>query len=783
MKKRPSPFPPQKGQRGNPSAKTAAIALSLMLAASSAAVYAEETEPADAAYRSLTVSSAEEFAPDSVSGDSAAATEDFSQEGTSDQILPTDTGSEDDGSESDQTSVEHTDSEDLLEDSHSDETEEIHSPETVAEHADTDSENEPQEITEETAEETISISVEDGKRILTVRPESSYRTVRYAVWSKTNGQDDIIWHRLKKNEEGNWTGAVDLSSLKHSGDAYIHIYADEKTFIGDQVITVDEEELSVNRITISGTGGTRTVNVRTTEELADLRAAVWSAKGGQDDIKWYSLRKEGENWIGFIDFKNLKHAGTCYVHFYTGKNTFVGSETFTASEDELPQDQFSVTGNGNTRSAQAVINSSAGSVRVAIWSKTKVQDDLKWYTLKKQSDGSWSGTVNCRMIKHSGSCYAHFYADKNTLIGTASFTVSDDDINGNQVSVTGSGTSRKAVAEMGESVSGISVAVWSASGGQDDLKWYTLKKGSDNTWTASIDIAMLAHSGTCFAHFYAAGNRFIGDAVFSVTADQIAKKSISVTDQNLTKKVTVTSPGRSDVTIAVWSATGGQDDISWYTLRAVNSGTWSISVPLYRLKHSGTVHIHAYANGNSQFLGGITTTVSASQISSSASISGSGSNIDFIQWAMNIAANDSIGYGHTYPKTISCAGLVGLGLTYCGYGDFIKNDPLGWGYIDLGAEYENELINGVGCSVRSGAWTASRVNELKPGDILYYYHNINSNHVAIYIGNGMTVEARGPYGVNDYDSSGAEVAVYHWTDALVYQKVFRIPESKLHYTS
>ncbi len=150
---------------------------------------------------------------------------------------------------------------------------------------------------------------------------------------------------------------------------------------------------------------------------------------------------------------------------------------------------------------------------------------------------------------------------------------------------------------------------------------------------------------------------------------------------------------------------------------------------------------------------------------------------------MNIANNNAIGYGHTYPKTISCAGLVGLALTYCGYGDFIKNNPLGWGYIDLGSEYEAELINVVGCSVLTGTWTYARKSEMLPGDILYYYNNINSNHVAIYLGNGLTVEARGPSGSTDADASGAEVAVLNWNDSITYQKIFRLSTSKIHYTS
>ncbi len=427
--------------------------------------------------------------------------------------------------------------------------------------------------------------------------------------------------------------------------------------------------------------------------------------------------------------------------------------------------------------------SATESVSVAVWSSEGGQDDIKWYTLKKNAEtGEWTGTINGKYLQHTGLCHAYVYAKGNVFIGSTTFDFKEEDKAKNTVSITGSGVSRTAKASLVTKASGVKVAVWSAEGGQDDIKWYNLSDKGSNEWSGKIDLGYLLHSGTAHAHFYTSGNTFLGSTNFTVSADQAASKLITVTDSGLTKKVTVNVAGRSGVKIAVWSATGSQDDITWYNLKQTNSNTWTINMPLYNLKHSGDVYIHAYDGGN-VYLGAKTISVSASQISSSASIKGSGSNIDFVQWAINIANNDAIGYGHTYPKTISCAGLVGLALTYCGYGDFIKNDPLGWGYIDLGTEYEAELVNVCGAQVLNGPWYGARAGELQPGDILYYYNSIYSNHVGIYIGNGMTVEARGPAGASDADSSGAEVAVYHWAGGadLTYQRVYRLPN--LHYTS
>lgn len=151
--------------------------------------------------------------------------------------------------------------------------------------------------------------------------------------------------------------------------------------------------------------------------------------------------------------------------------------------------------------------------------------------------------------------------------------------------------------------------------------------------------------------------------------------------------------------------------------------------------------------------------------------------IDFIRAAKNIVSDNSRGYGHTWPNTISCAGLVGLTLTHLGYGDFIKDDPLGWGYIDLGDEYVSTLINECGATYYNIPINGLNCTSyLLPGDLLYYYYNGSYNHIAIYAGFGYTIEARGPSGPTEADDTGYEIGIYYLpSDALSFQGFFRLP--------
>ena len=48
----------------------------------------------------------------------------------------------------------------------------------------------------------------------------------------------------------------------------------------------------------------------------------------------------------------------------------------------------------------------------------------------------------------------------------------------------------------------VRVAVWSAENGQDDIKWYELKKLDDNTYGVDVRMANFSSVGNYYAHLY-----------------------------------------------------------------------------------------------------------------------------------------------------------------------------------------------------------------------------------------------------------------------------------------
>ena len=86
----------------------------------------------------------------------------------------------------------------------------------------------------------------------------------------------------------------------------------------------------------------------------------------------------------------------------------------------------------------------------------------------------------------------------------------------NTIKITGSALTRNIyVRNPKSSLKSVHVAVWTEENGQDDLKWYDMKKTPAGEWKAAADVSILVHEGTAYAHVYANNDTvFVGEATF-----------------------------------------------------------------------------------------------------------------------------------------------------------------------------------------------------------------------------------------------------------------------------
>ncbi len=652
----------------------------------------------------------------------------------------------------------------------------------------------------------ISLNTKESTCAITLKTDvipDGFQKMMLPVWSEKDGQDDLKWIEMTADTRNNtFSTTFDTGFIKHTGRCFADVYARAANgkmnyvtgadFVIEQaaaekIIPVTDNESGRFTVTISG--------ISNLPEGAEVYVPVWCAKD-QSDIIWYKAVKKGAKYVAEGSVANHGYAvGTYKAHVYAKSRgmefmgetamtftAYVGELVFTDNyEGEVNKEQTEFTGTLKSLSYPGGLSA----VKAAVWSEADGQDDLRWYNMTPKG-GMYAFFLPISNHKTAGRYFADVYGiakdgSYHYLTGSAGLSI-DGSIRA-KISIEepeGDNAAFSVRITEAESLSGVgsvSVPVWTVRDGQDDIKWYKAYEQSDGSFVAVVSPANHKNEGGVYnIHVYAtAGNgvfSFVGASSYECSLRQ---NMIMTADQNgkSTQVIYIYDPSDTPTSVAVWSDTGGQDDLRWYDMKKESSKIWKAEINVFDMKHSGKCYAHVYA-GN-KLLSGTAFKIDVSPGFLEKYLYGTDSNIDFIQCAINIAKDDSIGYGHTWPRTISCAGLVGLTLTYCGYGDFIQDDPIGWGYIYLSKRYQDTLKNEVGCIEMPFMGAAS----LKAGDILYRYTDDGDAHVAIYIGNGKTVEARGPSGATDDDASGDEVSVYPFAGS--YNWVYRIPADKLHY--
>jgi stage V sporulation protein SpoVS len=272
-------------------------------------------------------------------------------------------------------------------------------------------------------------------------------------------------------------------------------------------------------------------------------------------------------------------------------------------------------------------------IYVPAWSDDCGQDDLKWYTATKQSDGSYSVTIDVKdhgytSGKYQLDCYGVDSYGKYTLLGntTANVTASVQDkmtatsvtssVSGNSITATVKGITAP------NGLASVSIPVWSETGGQDDLKWYSATKQSDGSYKVTIDIKDHNYDGGTYnIHAYGTDNNnmmtFLGSSTATVKVEAMTATSVTASVAGNKIKATVkgiTAPnGITEMTIPIWSETGGQDDLKWYSATKQTDGSYSVTIDIKDHNYDGgTYNIHAYGRDNNNklnFVGSATVNV------------------------------------------------------------------------------------------------------------------------------------------------------------------------------
>ena len=262
----------------------------------------------------------------------------------------------------------------------------------------------------------------------------NYKEIKIPFWSHARGMDDIKWYTPVRQSDGSYkviAKASDHENVDGRYEAQIFYYdaQGQRQFVQKAFAEYKKEQPLSGTLSIennnkdTGTFDVIIKDVYSPKGVRIVQVPIWSAKDGQDDIRWYEAARQanGDYKVSIKASDHKNSTGLYYVHLYYIQND--GSRVgVLASSTEV---EFR---NANTKTRAFIknVNVEAGTymvevdqapqgrhiknVRVAAWSQDH-QENLYWYSTAPtgtQTDVQVSA-VNHKNL--AGNYTTHVYVD------------------------------------------------------------------------------------------------------------------------------------------------------------------------------------------------------------------------------------------------------------------------------------------------------------------------------------------------------------------------------------
>ena len=376
-------------------------------------------------------------------------------------------------------------------------------------------------------------------------------------WSLVNGQDDLVWHKATRQEDGSYRVTIKASDHKHSmgkyrADTYLVDNVGNRQYLTETVVEVSEAKPSgsISILNNNGAGSFDVLisDVYSPKGVRTVQVPIWSEKDGQDDIRWYEATRQADgSYKVNVQVANHKYStGTYNVHLYyiqnDGSQIGVGATQTKVTLSE-PKADLTVTGLNNATGSYDVLISNLIAPRgfkevlVPTWSEKNGQDDIIWYKAAKQANGDYKVTVRSSNHKGDSGLYnSHVYLVDNDgkFIGLGgkqatlditktqgTLTITNNDKNRGTFDVVITNLTNPG------GITGVVIPVWSDHNGQDDLVWHNATKQEDGSYKVTVSASQHKwNSGKYIVHGYLtdASGKNVGFGATSV--DVVAPKKI-----------------------------------------------------------------------------------------------------------------------------------------------------------------------------------------------------------------------------------------------------------------
>lgn len=389
---------------------------------------------------------------------------------------------------------------------------------------------------------------------------SGVKLMQAPTWSDVNWQDDLTWYeipnpvylkpaslevsdgsepeflKLAANVDENtpWTIEIPCASpIRDEGAYTTHIYIETNNSLYSNVTCTNGfAKLGPAELEIQTKDDEQTFTIQAYggvfARAESILLPTWSDVNGQDDLVWYSARKNETEWIVDVPIINHKTAGEYHCHTYAildGEMQFVKESGFSVS---MPTAEAKIADSGNGFYEVQIFNIDSPSgiaiIHVPSWTYDNWQDDLIWHTAASSSEDSWSGRIEAGAHDgQEGHYITHVYLTSSNgiqvFIDAFEIEIHCSDyiyVSGNE------GTGRRNVWIKNPSRMGaVQMPTWSDENQQDDIVWYDAIPISDERYMAQVDCGRLKHFGKVITHVYVGGT-FVGMTTFTITESDLA---------------------------------------------------------------------------------------------------------------------------------------------------------------------------------------------------------------------------------------------------------------------
>lgn len=458
-------------------------------------------------------------------------------------------------------------------------------------------------------------------------------------WSLENGQDDLIWHKATKQNDGSYRVTIKASEHKgnkgnYRADAYIVDNANNRHYIAEKVVSVDYARPSgvltiENNNTAAGTFDAVVRNIVAPTGLKEVLVPSWSLAGGQDDLIWHKASRQADGsyrvTIKATDHKNStgKYRADAYIVDDSNKRFYLTEKVVEVTQTRPSASLVIENNTADLGTFDAVIRNIVApngvkEVLVPSWSLVNGQDDLVWHKASRQSDGSYRVTIKASEHKNSlGNYRADLYivdnanqrhyvtetivdVKHNKPVGTISVVNNNKD----------TGTFDVIISDVysPKGVRTVQVPIWSEKDGQDDIRWYEATRQANGTYTVNVQATNHKNStGLYNIHLYYILNDGSQVGVGGTTTtlefrNAKTKTQTYITNVNseagsFTVVVDQAPQGRQikNIRVAVWSESN-QGNLSWYNTAPTGTHT-EINVSTVNHKNLiGNYTTHVYVD-------------------------------------------------------------------------------------------------------------------------------------------------------------------------------------------